>query len=323
MRKTANLFRKLNSLFRVPEGEKVTERHLRRVLISSLTGIVLCINCLIGTTWAWYATTVTSENNVITVGSFSSSALYQKGGRSTTFNLTRTDDHEKTLDQVGYHRWTLTNTGSIEGYYVIHVSYEDKDGNRVTESFTTETVYPLEEGGNQDNVIYLEIYISADENHKLPMYVQIIPHWGENPNPPGPIQDATIFEDDDSETTETEDDTTEETTVIITTTPTEDDNEDTEETVTETTEETVPETTEETVPETTEETVPETTEETVPETTEETVPETTEETVPETTEESVPETTEESVTETTVENEPDSQNLDEGDPEPTDSTENT
>lgn len=48
------------NLFTVPTGQKVTEKHLRRVLVSSLCGILLCMSCLAGTTWAWY--TVEIEN---------------------------------------------------------------------------------------------------------------------------------------------------------------------------------------------------------------------------------------------------------------------
>ncbi len=41
-------------LFTVPEGEKVTDRHFKRILLSSVCGILLCMTCLMSTTWAWY-----------------------------------------------------------------------------------------------------------------------------------------------------------------------------------------------------------------------------------------------------------------------------
>lgn len=48
-------------LFTVPEGEKVTDRALKRVLISSVCGILLCTTCLVGTTWAWYTASVETQ----------------------------------------------------------------------------------------------------------------------------------------------------------------------------------------------------------------------------------------------------------------------
>ena len=61
----------LKYLFTVPEGEKVTERHLKRVLISSVCGILLCMTCLVSSTWAWYTATVQVPVSPITVAEHS------------------------------------------------------------------------------------------------------------------------------------------------------------------------------------------------------------------------------------------------------------
>lgn len=58
----------LKHLFTVPAGQKVTERHLRRVLISSVCSILLCMGCLVSTTWAWFTVSVESTGNVIQIG---------------------------------------------------------------------------------------------------------------------------------------------------------------------------------------------------------------------------------------------------------------
>lgn len=55
----------LKYLFTVPEGEPVTDRHFRRILISSVCGILLCMTCLVSMTWAWY--TVSIETNPATL----------------------------------------------------------------------------------------------------------------------------------------------------------------------------------------------------------------------------------------------------------------
>lgn len=59
---------RLKDLFTVPAGQKVTEKHLRRVLISSICSILLCMSCLVSTTWAWFAVSIENTGNVIQIG---------------------------------------------------------------------------------------------------------------------------------------------------------------------------------------------------------------------------------------------------------------
>lgn len=59
---------RLKDLFTVPAGQKVTERHLRRVLVSSICSILLCMSCLVGTTWAWFTVSLENTDNVIQIG---------------------------------------------------------------------------------------------------------------------------------------------------------------------------------------------------------------------------------------------------------------
>lgn len=55
----------LKNLFSVPKGKKVTEADMKRVLVSSVCGILLCMTCLISSTWAWY--TVSMETAAFTI----------------------------------------------------------------------------------------------------------------------------------------------------------------------------------------------------------------------------------------------------------------
>ena len=59
---------RLKDLFTVPAGQKVTEKHLRRVLISSICSILLCMSCLVSTTWSWFAVSIENTGNVIQIG---------------------------------------------------------------------------------------------------------------------------------------------------------------------------------------------------------------------------------------------------------------
>lgn len=71
----------LKYLFTVPEGEKVSDRHLKRVLISSVCSILLTMSCLFGTTWAWYIASVQVEMGPIVVSEHK--AVVYKGGAQT------------------------------------------------------------------------------------------------------------------------------------------------------------------------------------------------------------------------------------------------
>lgn len=59
---------RLEDLFSVPAGQKVTERHLRRVLASSICSILLCMSCLAGSTWGWFTVSIENRDNVIQIG---------------------------------------------------------------------------------------------------------------------------------------------------------------------------------------------------------------------------------------------------------------
>ena len=62
---------RIRELFTVPEGEKVTEKIFGRVLLSSICGILLCMTCLISTTWAWFAVSIENRGNEIQIASVS------------------------------------------------------------------------------------------------------------------------------------------------------------------------------------------------------------------------------------------------------------
>lgn len=58
---------RIKTLFSIPDGEKVTEKALRRVLISSICSILLCMTCLVSTTWAWFAVSIENTGNEIII----------------------------------------------------------------------------------------------------------------------------------------------------------------------------------------------------------------------------------------------------------------
>jgi hypothetical protein len=58
---------RIKELFTVPEGTKVTERIFTKVLLSSVCSILLCMVCLVSTTWAWFTVSIENQGNEIKI----------------------------------------------------------------------------------------------------------------------------------------------------------------------------------------------------------------------------------------------------------------
>lgn len=58
---------RIKTLFSIPDGEKVTDKALRKVLISSICSILLCMTCLVSTTWAWFTVSIVNTGNEIII----------------------------------------------------------------------------------------------------------------------------------------------------------------------------------------------------------------------------------------------------------------
>ena len=54
-------------LFTAPEGQKMTEKMFGRLLLSSICSILLCMACLVSTTWAWFTVSMDNTDNLIQI----------------------------------------------------------------------------------------------------------------------------------------------------------------------------------------------------------------------------------------------------------------
>ena len=99
---------RIKNPFTVPTTEKVTEKHLYRVLISSVCSILLCMSCLAGTTWAWFTVSVENTGNVIQIATVS---------------------HTVTVTPTGEGAEALTPEGGVyqlaPGTYTLHLGVEN------------------------------------------------------------------------------------------------------------------------------------------------------------------------------------------------------
>lgn len=58
---------RIKDWFTVPEGKSVTEKVFGRVLLSSVCSILLCMVCLVSTTWAWFSVSIENKGNEIQI----------------------------------------------------------------------------------------------------------------------------------------------------------------------------------------------------------------------------------------------------------------
>jgi len=120
---------KFRELFSSPEGKRITEKYLYRVLISSICSILLCMGCLAGTTWAWFAVSIENSGNVIQIASVPNVAVaidatsYDSGPVIVKDNVTVTIENASELDDV-QHKSTLYVTflldEEVQGYVMLN-----------------------------------------------------------------------------------------------------------------------------------------------------------------------------------------------------------
>ena len=68
---------RIKELFTIPEGTNVTEKVFCKVLISSVCSILLCMACLLGTTWAWFTVSVENRDNEIQIATVAANVHVQ------------------------------------------------------------------------------------------------------------------------------------------------------------------------------------------------------------------------------------------------------
>ena len=92
--------------------EKVTDASLTKSIISSVIGIVLCMACLFGTTWAWYSSSVTSGVSVTVGANFDFDIEITKTGETTA--LINPDAESVYNLNGGEHTVTVKKTGTAK-----------------------------------------------------------------------------------------------------------------------------------------------------------------------------------------------------------------
>lgn len=160
--------RRLKYFFTVAEGEKVTEKCFRRILLSSALGILLCMTCLISTTWALFTATLVSEGNSIEVGTFTASVTVSMG---ETAQISAESAYEYQLATPGTYTVTITNVGTAKGYCLVDLQKTtDEDA---VEKFTTGTLY-VDSNEQRVKSVSFAITVEGTEQYTL----KVTPCWG-------------------------------------------------------------------------------------------------------------------------------------------------
>lgn len=65
----------LKGIFYAPKHSRPTDENILRLLLPSFVGIIICMVCLAGTTWAWFSATIQTTPQTIEAASFDISAV--------------------------------------------------------------------------------------------------------------------------------------------------------------------------------------------------------------------------------------------------------
>ena len=129
---------RIKELFTVPDGTKVTERIFTKVLLSSICSILLCMVCLVSTTWAWFTVSIENQGNQIQIAEVNTDIAIEKNGSKVDIDpavggylldagqydiQVKVENNAKGSDNLArpqndvYVVMTVAHNGSSESYY--------------------------------------------------------------------------------------------------------------------------------------------------------------------------------------------------------------
>ena len=111
----------IKSLFYIPKHAKQKDDNIIRMIMPSVIGIILCMSCLAGLTWAWFTTTIDVKPQQLTSASFNLDVKVIKDGVA----LDADTDNQYSLKAGEEYAVTLTALDSTTSGYC-EVSAGDK-----------------------------------------------------------------------------------------------------------------------------------------------------------------------------------------------------
>lgn len=163
----------------MPKDGRVSDKTLVYNIVAGVIGILLCLTSLTAATWAWFGSSVTSQNNSIQSGQYDVSvSVHDNGVADSGELLTATADGSYMLAKGRTYRITLEGVGSVStGYCSIRL-----EGS--SEPLHTQQVYTPEyadSGAGKYSVISFELSISDSLTDTVSL--SVIPCWGSSALP--------------------------------------------------------------------------------------------------------------------------------------------
>ncbi len=139
---------RLKDLFTVPAGQKVTEKGLHRVLVSSICSILLCMTCLVSTTWAWFAVSVENTGNSIEIAAPSvvvktkdGDTVISPGNNDGSYSLSSGDYTIGIYPEDASAEAKLPNDQKCAVYVAMTIQYKKTTEENTTEGNTSKCYY--------------------------------------------------------------------------------------------------------------------------------------------------------------------------------------
>lgn len=91
----------IKSILYVPKHYKPTDENIRRLLVPSFLGIILCMICLAGTTWAWFTASVQTQPQTIAAANYDITVTVNDKPVNGAISLTVGESYKVTLTATG------------------------------------------------------------------------------------------------------------------------------------------------------------------------------------------------------------------------------
>ena len=98
----------------IAEKEKSADAGIKRMMLTSVLGMLICVVCLAGTTWAWFTATQNATVGESQVAQTLTKVSIKSIGSNT---LMGSDVKNYSIDSNEYYAVTLTEDGTADGVY--------------------------------------------------------------------------------------------------------------------------------------------------------------------------------------------------------------
>lgn len=163
--------RRRKSIYHWRKQEKATDANILRLLMPSILGMLLCMVCLVGMTWAWFTSTSDAAVTTIQAAKFNvyATIIKSSGGSDTVFENLITEEGASYNGLKPNEAYTLELKASATtaGYCIITLG---------------EKQYYTDKMENNEN-IFITLCPSDSETT-----ISIVPHWKNDGIPKGTLK---------------------------------------------------------------------------------------------------------------------------------------